>query len=238
MKPLVILMLFLSASICSPLNFVYAQTIDYNRIILPENAQNISDVEKLVQLAWKNNPVNQILDNRILMAKEQIKVERGAWTDDFKLTGRVNEFMINPPADGITDAIYFPAYSFGIEIPLSIFSHSKAKAASINVQNEMLAVNEKKLQIRAEVFENYHHYTFNQTALKIQTEVAENASNTFALIQDRFKNGQATLDEYNNAYNNLKSEQLKRAEAQRNFQIAATRLERLIGLDINAALAR
>jgi len=217
---------------------IHSQTIDYNRIILPENAQNISDVEKLVQLAWKNNPANKILDNRVLIAQEQIKVERGTWAKDFKLTGRFNEFMINPPADGATETVYFPSYSFGIEIPLSIFSPTRAKAAAIQVQNEMLAINDRKLQIRAEVLENYYHYTFNQTALKIQTEVAENASNTFALIQDRFKNGQATLDEYNNAYNNLKNEQLKQAEAQRNFQIAAARLERLIGLDVNAALAR
>lgn len=238
MKPHVVIvrnLVFISLIIGSA--SLSAQTIDYNRIILPENAQNISEVEKLIQLAWKNNPVAQIMSARTEIAQEQVRIERGAWIEGVKLSGNVNEFMISPPADGIADIQYYPGYSFGIEIPLSIFSHGKAKAAQLAVQNELMAVNESKLRIRAEVLENYHNYKFNEEALKIQTEVAENASNTFALIEDRFKNGQASLDEYNNAYNALKSEQLKKAEAQRDYDIAVTRLERLVGIDLNLALA-
>ena len=39
---------------------VFAQRVDYNKIILPVGATDISFEERLVQLAWQNNPASHI----------------------------------------------------------------------------------------------------------------------------------------------------------------------------------
>jgi outer membrane protein TolC len=218
------------------INTGVSQNIDYNRVILPDNAQNISDLERLVQLAWQNHPDNMILDNRVEVARENVKITRATWVEGLKITGGINEFLISEPVNNFVGGRLFPAYQFGLEIPLSIFSYRKSRAAEMMVINEELSVNSRKLEIRAEVSEHYQNYRFNQQALQIQAEMTENAFNTFALIEDRFKNGEASLNEYNNAFNNYKNEQLKRANAQRNFEIAKIKLERLVGLDLNSVL--
>jgi outer membrane protein TolC len=213
-----------------------SQNIDYNRIILPDNAQNINDLERLIQLAWRNNPDTRILNNRVEAARENVKIARSTWSEGFKITGGFNEYLISEPGNNAFGGRIFPSYQLGVEIPLSIFSYSKTKAAEIVVLNEELAINSRKLDIRAAVSEHYQNYRFNQQALRFQTEITENAFNTFALIEDRFKNGEASLNDYNNAFNNYKNEQLKRANAQRNLEIAVINLERLIGVDINSVL--
>jgi outer membrane protein TolC len=220
--------LFHHSSVC--------QHIDYNRIILPDNAQNIDDLERLVQLAWRNHPQNQILTNRVDIARENVRVTRGTWAEGLKITGGINEFMISEPVNQTLVGRMFPAYQVGLEIPLSVFSYKRTRAAEMMVMNEELAINARKLEIRALVAENYQNYRFNQQALQIQTEVTENASNTFALIEDRFKSGEASLSEYNNAFNNYKSEQLRRATAQRNLELAKIQLERMVGVDLNSVL--
>ena len=230
-----VLLIFLIITWICP-SLANSQNIDYNRVILPENAQNINELERLVQLAWKNHPDNKIATNQVDIAREQVRLSKGNWASGFKLTGNINEFMLKEPTNNIVGERLFPAYNVGIEIPLSIFSYSKVKSAELVVANEELAIYKRKLDVRAQVSENYQDYKYNQLALQIQTEVTENAFNTFALIEDRFKNGEASLNDYNNAFNNYKSEQLKRANAQRNLQIAVVRLERLIRVNLDTVI--
>ncbi|HNT50844.1 MAG TPA: hypothetical protein PKK67_09670, partial [Cyclobacteriaceae bacterium] len=64
--------IFLSLLLSSHL--MLAQSVDYNKIILPGNVTNIEFEEKLVQLAWKNHPSNQLLYNNLQVAKHETKI--------------------------------------------------------------------------------------------------------------------------------------------------------------------
>src|SRR5690606_26809784 len=84
----VIFLLFVTAH-------VYGQSIDYNKIILPDHVQNPDFAEKLVQLAWKNNPVNEILRREIKRNEYQVKRNAGQWLDIISMQGNLNEFNLN-----------------------------------------------------------------------------------------------------------------------------------------------
>ncbi len=45
-----------------PLLILQGQSVDYNKIILPAGAANVSFEERLVQIAWMNNPLSEIVD--------------------------------------------------------------------------------------------------------------------------------------------------------------------------------
>ena len=216
-----------------------AQTIDYNRIILPDNAQNISESERLVQLAWKNNPQNRIVGNDIKIARQQIKIIKSSWLEDIRLTGNFNEFVmedLNPENEArVVGGDFYPLYNIGISIPLATFFRTpqKVKKAQYALDNQLERENSQKLRIRAVVLRSYENYKMTKEALRIQTQITENALNTFSLVEDRFKNGEATLDEYNNAFNYFKDEQLRKVEVQKEFNIAKLDLEELIGVDLD-----
>ena len=58
----IILLLFVTAN-------VLGQNVDYNKIILPDHVQSPDFAEKLVQLAWKNNPQNEVLRREIKISE-------------------------------------------------------------------------------------------------------------------------------------------------------------------------
>ncbi len=72
----------------------FAQQVDYNKIILPDEAANISFEEKLVQLAWKNNPASAIVQGEAKVAQYEAKAAGGKWLGLFGAQGNLNEFTI------------------------------------------------------------------------------------------------------------------------------------------------
>ena len=184
----------------------FAQDINYDQIILPENAIDISIEERLVQLAWKNNPINNIQQSNIEYARRNIKLAEASWLDNIRITGNINEFVINPSSDEFNRAQFFPLYNVSASIPLGIFisNPQRVKLSRIQHDIEQQNLNQQKLQIRARVLRNYENYLLNRELLAIQTEITENVYNTFALIEDKFKNGETTIEDYNQAFKNYK----------------------------------
>src|SRR5689334_17714229 len=99
-----------------------AQAVDYNTIILPANAKEISIEEKLVQLAWNNNPSNKLLTNQVNIAKYDVKIARRSWLSQIGAAGNVNEYTINPPANQAFP-LFYPRYNFSATLSLgNLFS--------------------------------------------------------------------------------------------------------------------
>src|SRR5688500_12122389 len=85
MKKLILLFI-----IISPL--AWGQQIDYNKIILPKNAQNIDLGERLVQIAWDNNPENKAIIQEKEVAKQNVRIARWAFLDNIYGVYNINEF--------------------------------------------------------------------------------------------------------------------------------------------------
>jgi hypothetical protein len=63
-----------------------AQSIDYNKIILPDRVVTKNFEERLVQLAWKNHPSNRVVDQNVEIAQKEKAVARWRWLDDIYAT--------------------------------------------------------------------------------------------------------------------------------------------------------
>ncbi|HEY0771737.1 MAG TPA: hypothetical protein VGD31_15530, partial [Sphingobacteriaceae bacterium] len=63
----------------------FAQNVDYNKIILPEYTKSPDFAEKLVQLAWKNHPGNEMLRREATAAEQAVKISGAQWLDIFSV---------------------------------------------------------------------------------------------------------------------------------------------------------
>ena len=112
------------------------QAIDYNTIILPSNIKNISVEEKLVQLAWENNPNNKIEYNNLIIAQKSISITHADWLDIFRITGNLNEYNIDPSAvDGRNN--FYPRYNFGATINLGMLISTPAKTSIAKLEYQI-----------------------------------------------------------------------------------------------------
>src|SRR3970040_1771870 len=73
---------------------VLSQRVDYNKIILPVGATNISFEERLVQLAWQNNPARHIAQKNVVAADEEVRAINAQWLRQIGVTANVNEYSL------------------------------------------------------------------------------------------------------------------------------------------------
>src|SRR5690606_1618627 len=99
---------------------VFGQSIDYNKIILPDHVQSPDFAEKLVQLAWQNNPLNEVLRKEIKAGEYQVKRNAGDWLDIIQLQGNLNEFTIKGEENS-NRAAFYPRYNIRAAISLGMF---------------------------------------------------------------------------------------------------------------------
>ncbi|UII30965.1 TolC family protein [Fulvivirga ulvae] len=228
MKKLIILLIVLLPQL------VKAQNVDYNAIILPSNVTDISFEEKLVRLAWQNNPATKILDYQTNISNIEVKQARWSWLDDWRVQGNLNEFTINESADVGDRAQFFPKYnvtgmirlSYFVDIPLEV--KKKKQEVLITKSN----INMQKLAIRAEVLTRYQTYLMNRELLKIQTEIVEDLYASLSLAEQQFKNGEITLNAYNIQQDRYNNQRVKQINAQGDFNISKIAVEEMIGMKL------
>lgn len=76
----------------------FAQTTDFNSVIQPVEVKARDFGEYLVQLAWVNQPDNQIKNVEIKQAKDKLRLAKKDWLKDFQLTVNLNEANLAKPA--------------------------------------------------------------------------------------------------------------------------------------------
>ncbi|MCA6078769.1 TolC family protein [Fulvivirga sedimenti] len=229
MKRILILSFLLISALCWG---VRAQDVDYNTIILPSGASDISFAEKLVRLAWENNPANRILESRYRISDIQIDQARWEWLDNFRITGNINEYTINPDPDLLDRNLFFPRYNISgmvslgyfVNIPLAV----KEKKEELNITR--YTIDQQKLAIRAEVLRRYEEYLKMREILKVESEAQEDLFSALSLVEQNFRNGSATIEEYNGALEKYNNQRIRKITAQGDFNMAKISVEELIGV--------
>jgi outer membrane protein TolC len=211
--------------------------VDYNKIILPDNVKSLSYQEKLIQLAWANNPVRRIYEIDEEIAKMDLKNAKNAWFDILSVNANLNEFTINELTGNTkeeTSNLFFPRYNVNLRVPLSSFSKN-AHAKRTAEQEQLKATEEKKLgmlQLRAKVLILYKEFLKDQEILRIRTSFEEDEKANFNDIEEGFRNGDATFDEYSDAQKNLYAQRIEKAQAENNYQKIKIMLEEMIGMPL------
>jgi outer membrane protein TolC len=225
--------LFISFMIFS--QFALAQSVDYNKIILPSNLANLEFEEKLVQLAWKNHPSNQLLYNNLQIAKHDTKIASSEWLNTIRITGNLNEFTIDQSGDPADNrAQFFPRYNFGLQIPLGIFSgtSNQVKKGRQLEQVAQHTLDAQKLAVRSQVLTTYNTYLMYREIFNLRSQELEEATASFVLLEQRFKSGEEKYDRYSAGLSTLNKVKIDRVMAQTDYSNSKLALEELIGLKL------
>ena len=214
--------------------YAVAQNVDYNKIILPEHVETSDFAEKLVQLAWRNNPENEVFRRNIAVAQYQVRKSTFSWADIFHVQGNLNEFNLNPARDYYGRATFFPKYNVGASISLGMFASipyttKQEKQRVIIAQSQLDA---QKLEIRNQVLKAYNEFLMREKVYKIQTRLLSDVENTHKLIEQKFRNGEVTFEAYSASQSSYNSATISLLQAERDFKNSKLDVEKLIGMKL------
>lgn len=211
-----------------------SQKTDYNLIILPANATDVEFSEKLVRLAWQNNPTVGVLHAELEQASLGVKYSKWNWLDNFRFTGNLNEFNIdNPnPTEG---SQFFPRYNISASVSLGTFFTNpiKTKAERQNVSISENNINQKKLEIRSQVLKLYQTYLSNKEIYDLRTQMEEDAFSDFKLKEQGFSRGETSLADYSFSMDRYNQQKIFKIQAEKEVQISIIELEELIGIKLS-----
>ncbi len=228
MKKIVWLTFFISGSI-------FAQKIDYNKIILPRNSESISIEERLVQLAWQNNPESEIARKNIGISEYQVNRAKWDWLNRVIISGNVNEFTIDQDNDR---AQFFPRYNFAVNVPLGILIkqpiETKIARQQLYVEQEKLNVN--KLQIRAEVLKRYETYKRDLQIANLIGEILSETKTLYDKVNQEIIDGLRPVDDSYDVSERLKNANIDKINADSKVNIAKLSVEEMIGIKLEEVI--
>lgn len=214
----------------------FSQVIDYNKIILPMSAKDVSIEERLVQIAWSNHPSVTRARKQVVIAEHELRKAKGSWLNSINAAGNLNEFTIKG-REAVPNN-FFPRYNFSLGISLGRFISTPAeiKIARAALEAEHEDINIMKLQVRSEVLKLYSDYKTNLELLRIQREYFSDTEAQFKLVETKFKNGEATLNEYNSVRDRYDGQRMRLLNAENAYAKARYELESMIGVSVDEVL--
>jgi outer membrane protein TolC len=215
-----------------------AQNVDYNKIILPTHIQSPDFAEKLVQLAWQNNPLNEILRREVKISEYAVKRNKADWWDIIQLQGNLNEFTVNKYILGNEEEVrsqradFYPLYNIRANISLGMFVRIPYNT---KINREQVAVAEsnldsRKLEIRNQVMKTYNEYILKEKIYKIQAQVFSDVENAHKLLEQKFKNGETSFEAYSASQGNYSRASIILLTAETDYKNIKLDLEKLIGV--------
>jgi outer membrane protein TolC len=210
----------------------FGQSVDYNKVILPDYVKSNDFAEKLVQIAWRNNPSNEVYRREENIANIDVRQNTTAWLDIVTVSGNLNQFTLNPASDVYGRSTFYPKYNIGAAISLGkLFSipytTKKSKEALVIAQSN---VNAQKLAVRNSVMKAYNEFVMREKMYKVSSQLLLDNETSHKLIEQRFKNGETNFETYSLSLTNFSSITLNQLDAEKNYKNAKLDLEQLIGM--------
>ena len=210
----------------------YSQRVNFDQVVQPFD-QIAEDFEEfLVQLAWLNNPSNDVLLHKLNIADQEVKNARQGWWEAVGM--QVN---YNPTAAEIDGRPIFPEISYGAVVRINplITTPGKIRMAKENFKIAQSNIDQQKLQIRSETLQRYRKYELALEILKVRTKIEEDANANFQFQSNLFKKLEASFEDYNSAYNAYHLAVESRLKAETDVEIAKIMIEEVIGIPLETA---
>ncbi|MBT1702591.1 TolC family protein [Chryseosolibacter indicus] len=213
---------------------VFAQNVDYNKIILPSGVQTDDFAEKLVQIAWRNHPTNEIFRREVNIADIEVNKSKVQWLDLVRFSSNLNEFVLNPGADQLSRSAFYPKYNVNGSISIATFFTIpyNTKQSKERLMITQAQVNAQKLQVRNSVMRAYNNYVLREKIFRIQSQLALDNETSHKLLEQKFKNGEITFETYSASLGAFSQMTLNQLTAERDYKDAKLDLEQLIGMKL------
>jgi len=223
------------------------QPIDFNKVVVPPENRARTFEDYIVQLAWMNNPANKVFDQEISIAKEEVSIQKWKWTDDLDAIFNYNEShyiqdfrpeVIGTGENPNTLFTVYPRFNFGARIKLGtiINNPKERKKAEYELKITELEKDQEKLALRAKTLERYQNYLVAKEILITRKQAEEDAFQTYLLIKELFRKGDAELDEYNSASTTYFSAKEGFITAKSDVKVTIIKIEEMIGIPFADAL--
>jgi outer membrane protein TolC len=194
------------------------------------NAEDTVIENRLVALALAQPNYQQTIDQQKIFDL-QLKKQRNSWLNLLTLSTSYNDQSFSKSVNTSTTAYVYPKYFFGINIPLGLIV-SNGTDVKITKESELIAKGQQAelaKSIRASVLTSYKQYKANEKLLIIQNQAVDDQQASFLQIEQKFKDGTATLDAYNDASKKYNDAQVIVINLQLQQDLIKVELERLIG---------
>jgi outer membrane protein TolC len=128
--------------------------------------------------------------------------------------------------------LFYPKYNFGATLTLGNFVSDPLNVKMMKEQKKVaeLTVNSQKITIRAEVLRRYNTYLASKRVLDVRRIAMEDANTSKLMIEQRFKNGESTITDYNTSQENYNNQLTQQILAESNYNIAKIDVEEMIGV--------
>jgi len=211
------------------------QKIDYNTIILPMNAADVEFSEKLVRLAWQNNPSVEVLTHEMDQSRYEVKYAKWNWLDNIRVSGNINEFNIDKSSNPFAGSQFYPRYNISATVSLGdIFARPiKIKSLKENVYISNDVIDQKKLEIRAEVLKQYNTFLSHKEIHDLRTQMLEDALSDFKIKEQNFAKGEIVLTEYTQSLDRYNQQKINKILAENDMINSRIGLEELIGVKLS-----
>ena len=233
-----------------------AQQINFDTLIMPINSPSPFFQEYLVQVAWINNPANEVYEHNINIAQEEVKITKLDWANDVGLTFNLNENNIQKKESSLTDEQtmvlvdneigyladlanlnQFPRYNFAVTLNLGriLNLNKEIKKSQELLKIEELHLDQKKLEIRAEVIRRYQAYLQAGELVQIRKQTEADFKQTYKLIESRFKEGNSDFEEFSRASSSYQQSRESTLVAKSDLVQTKIDVEEMIGISLELA---
>lgn len=208
-----------------------AQNVDYNRVIPPANAENLTYVDKLVQVAWRNWPLNRVAHLKVDQANEQVKQARIGWLTNLNVQVQYfGQSLTNDP----NTLTYVPRLGFGFALNIGNALQTPSRIREAKAQRSIREEEERyqMLFVRGEVSRRYQAYALQKELIKVVVDALEDARTTYIFAKRQFENGELPLDEYNKALATYHLAREKEKSTESAVLAAKATLEEIVGVPL------
>jgi len=197
--------------------------------------------DRLVELALQN-PDLEVEDHEVKIAKYNLSAAKGWWAENFSFSFNANEYSLKtigkPANDNTHYYTLYPLYNMGINIPIGgIFS----KPQAVKAARERVAIAEnqrtiKYREIRVAVLTAYQNYLSSKELYTVESQLTESAYSDFLQSKEKFRNGEISVNDYNEATDRYQNALKARISAENSFKLTQIQLEALIGVPLSTVL--
>ncbi len=221
-----------------------SQTVDFDKIIVPTEYRAKTFEEYLVQLAWMNNPENEVLNYEVAIAQEEKKIQKWEWTKDLSAQFNYNEahfvddfFPPDTEENPLVQSLIFPRFNFSARIDLGTLINfdNEKQIKELKILIAEANLDQKKLQVRAQVLEQYETLLNTEDVLNIRIQAEEDSRENYQLASTLFKAGEAKFEEFTSAATSYFSAKEKTLDAMKEKELTRIKLEELIGMTMAQA---
>lgn len=190
---------------------------------------------RLVNLALQG-PQFEALGHKVNVAQDQLMQARRAWFNLLTFSLQYNNLSFGKQVPGAT--YVYPKYFFGLVIPVGMFVSMGPQIHAARESVKVAQNNQDDLArtLRHDVLSDYRTYKNYEQLILLQNTVVVDQQAALTQIEQKFRDGTVSIDQYNLANKEFSDEKAKLLNLQLSQDLERLEIERMIGTSLESVI--